>query len=261
MTSTILYSRISQRVNGKADRVDKTRIQSCRKFPVYSVPPYIPESMNSIRNQRDLIDDVGQSPPEQLPSLSISTASLESSYLKIEGEVEPRQRTPSLVSISSDETASSIDSDKSGLFKDCFEESYQVSATTDFHDISLPNISAPLISKQSRSYCYPCAIPLERGPERNNYDDYRIKLQQTVEIKKKPQNFRDDPQKRARVKTELCQNFMTGKSCKYGRKCNYAHGHHELKLTKLKERHEAGLLDAATYRTRPCFDHIATGSW
>jgi len=62
-------------------------------------------------------------------------------------------------------------------------------------------------------------------------------------------------------KIELCKNILLGNDCPFGDKCVFAHKEEELQLTTLKERHDAGLLDANTFRTRPCFDHVSTGSW
>lgn len=39
-----------------------------------------------------------------------------------------------------------------------------------------------------------------------------------------PQNLRDNPERLAKVKTELCAYFEKGKPCPWGDKCNYAHG-------------------------------------
>ena len=73
---------------------------------------------------------------------------------------------------------------------------------------------------------------------------------------------RQHPQSPSRYyKTELCENYMKGLPCQYGKKCNYAHGHQELRLLKLKERHEAGMINANEYRTKPCMIFVATGSW
>lgn len=76
-----------------------------------------------------------------------------------------------------------------------------------------------------------------------------------------PQNLRGDPFRSAKVKTELCRNFMTAKGCPFGDKCNYAHGEHELKYTKLMDLERAGLVDVEIFRTHPCPTWIATGSW
>ena len=77
--------------------------------------------------------------------------------------------------------------------------------------------------------------------------------------KKKPQSFRDNPLKKAKVRTELCENFMLGRPCEFGSKCSYAHGEHELRLTKLREREY--IEDIWTFRTKPCFDWVSTGAW
>ena len=77
-----------------------------------------------------------------------------------------------------------------------------------------------------------------------------------------PQNLRGDPHRQARVKTELCNTFMSGKICPFGTRCNYAHGEHELKYTTLFELRDAGLIDnIAGYRTHPCFSWVSTGAW
>ena len=76
-----------------------------------------------------------------------------------------------------------------------------------------------------------------------------------------PQNLRGDPFRSAKVKTELCRNFMRGKGCIFGDKCNYAHGEHELKYTTLLDLERAGLVDINNFRTHPCPTWVATGSW
>ncbi len=76
-----------------------------------------------------------------------------------------------------------------------------------------------------------------------------------------PQNLRGDPFRSAKVKTELCRNFMTAGGCAFGDKCNYAHGVHELKYTKLMDLERAGLVDIEIFRTHPCPTWVSTGSW
>ena len=75
------------------------------------------------------------------------------------------------------------------------------------------------------------------------------------------QNLRGDPFRSAKVKTELCRNFNTPRGCQFGDKCNYAHGAHELKLTKLMDLERAGLVDIEIFRTHPCLTWVATGAW
>jgi len=75
-----------------------------------------------------------------------------------------------------------------------------------------------------------------------------------------PQNLRGDPFRSAKVKTELCRHFGTQKGCPFGDKCNYAHGEHELKYTKLMDLERAGLVDIEIFRTHPCPIWIATGA-
>ena len=76
-----------------------------------------------------------------------------------------------------------------------------------------------------------------------------------------PQNLRGDPFRSAKIKTELCRNFMSGRGCIFGDKCNYAHGEHELKYTTLLDLQSAGLVDVHTFRTHPCPTWVSTGSW
>ena len=77
-----------------------------------------------------------------------------------------------------------------------------------------------------------------------------------------PQNLKGDPHRQAKVKTELCLFFSRGKPCPFGRKCNYAHGEHELKYTTLMEMDKAGLVsDVDSYRAFPCFSWVSTGGW
>ena len=64
-----------------------------------------------------------------------------------------------------------------------------------------------------------------------------------------------------KVKTEMCTSIVRGNSCAFGIKCKYAHEIDELSLRTRVERDEAGLIDLMTFRTRPCLDHVMTGSW
>ncbi len=77
----------------------------------------------------------------------------------------------------------------------------------------------------------------------------------------KPYRFRDEPQKKNIVKTELCSAILEGRPCKFGAKCNFAHHEGELRYQTIRERHNAGLIDGEIWRTRPCLNHIATGDW
>ncbi len=66
-----------------------------------------------------------------------------------------------------------------------------------------------------------------------------------------------------KYKTALCKNFESFGCCQYGDQCNYAHGFAELRGKTLGERQVCGMVggDVMTFRTRPCFDHVSTGSW
>jgi len=77
-----------------------------------------------------------------------------------------------------------------------------------------------------------------------------------------PQNLKGDPQRQAKVKTELCIHYLNGTACPFGDKCNYAHGEEELKYTRLYELQKAGLIsDVNKYRTHPCLSWVSTGAW
>ena len=76
-----------------------------------------------------------------------------------------------------------------------------------------------------------------------------------------PQNLKGDPRRQKKIKTELCLFFSRGEKCPFGKKCNYAHGEHELKYTTLEEMQKANLIsDVESYRSYPCFDFVATGA-
>ena len=77
----------------------------------------------------------------------------------------------------------------------------------------------------------------------------------------KAYNFRDEPNKKHIVKTELCRSLFESGWCQFGAKCNYAHCESELKYKTLVERDAAKLCNIETHRTRPCFYHVATGDW
>ena len=77
-----------------------------------------------------------------------------------------------------------------------------------------------------------------------------------------PQNLKGDPQRQARVKTELCLKYAKNLECPFWPNCNFAHGEHELKYKKLFELQKAGLVeDVSTYRCHPCASWVATGAW
>jgi len=67
--------------------------------------------------------------------------------------------------------------------------------------------------------------------------------------------------KKKLMKTEYCKFILNNEPCKFGNTCHFAHSESELQYKTLYERHDAGLLDKETMRTRPCFDFVATGSW
>ncbi|KAL7461607.1 hypothetical protein ACHAXS_002024, partial [Conticribra weissflogii] len=77
-----------------------------------------------------------------------------------------------------------------------------------------------------------------------------------------PQNLADNPERLAKVKTELCAYYEKGKRCPWGDRCNYAHGEHELKFkySTLILMEKAGqIANAKTHLSRPCFTWVSTG--
>lgn len=76
-----------------------------------------------------------------------------------------------------------------------------------------------------------------------------------------PQNLRGDPFRSAKVKTEMCRDYNKPGGCRFGDKCNYAHGEHQLKNQKLMDLAAAGLVDIEVYRTHVCVSWVATGAW
>ena len=66
----------------------------------------------------------------------------------------------------------------------------------------------------------------------------------------------------ASSKIEMCKSIIQGEVCPFQDKCRYAHSEHELSHQTLVERRDVGLIsDLTTFRTRPCLDHVMTGSW
>lgn len=72
----------------------------------------------------------------------------------------------------------------------------------------------------------------------------------------------EDQSRRQRLKTELCMHYKKNFQCPFGSECTYAHGVEELQMKRLMDLQRAGLIeDAETYRTKPCWTWVATGSW
>jgi len=78
-----------------------------------------------------------------------------------------------------------------------------------------------------------------------------------IDVKPKKKNFHTTEERRLFVedykrkyKTEMCKNYELKGKCKFGNKCCFAHGRHELKskvLTHIK------------YKTKPCKQYHQTG--
>jgi Zinc finger C-x8-C-x5-C-x3-H type (and similar) len=71
----------------------------------------------------------------------------------------------------------------------------------------------------------------------------------------------EDPQRKNRIKTEMCMHYVNNRPCPFGANCTYAHGEEELQMTKLLDLDKAGLVDLETFRTKPCLTWVMTGSW
>ena len=79
-----------------------------------------------------------------------------------------------------------------------------------------------------------------------------------------PQNLRDNPERQAKIKTELCQFWIDKKPCPWGVNCNFAHGEHDLKFrysTLLLMEESGQISNAYTYLCRPCLTFVSTGAW
>lgn len=84
----------------------------------------------------------------------------------------------------------------------------------------------------------------------------------TSDQTRKCERLKNDKTEREKLlKIGLCLSFPNIYECKFGSKCNYAHSYEEMSLNTLVARHVEGLIDMETYRTRPCFDYVATGDW
>jgi hypothetical protein len=69
------------------------------------------------------------------------------------------------------------------------------------------------------------------------------------------------PALEGRMKTELCKYAVAGSNlCPYKERCAFAHSISELKFCKFSD-HVADLDEASFFRSRPCFDWVALGSW
>ena len=67
----------------------------------------------------------------------------------------------------------------------------------------------------------------------------------------------------AEQRTELCRAVKAGLVCRYGDACKFVHDRSRLPST-LKDLvllNQIKKEDVMTYRNRPCFDFISTGTW
>jgi len=92
----------------------------------------------------------------------------------------------------------------------------------------------------------------------------RLKMQEPAAAQMSPATFPTHPApkrpRKGREKTELCRYYLQGVVCPFKEMCSYAHGEHELRDAVLSDLVE-DLSGAKLFRSRPCFDWVATGSW
>lgn len=64
-------------------------------------------------------------------------------------------------------------------------------------------------------------------------------------------------------RTELCQSIKAGLECRYGDACKFVHDRSRLPSTldDLVQLNQIKKEDIMTYRNRPCFDFVSTGTW
>ena len=118
------------------------------------------------------------------------------------------------------------------------------------HDFTHPEVSSPMARR---------SIHQEHGEHMPSYGKADADGNYPT-----PQNLRDNPERQAKVKTELCQFWIDGKECPWGINCNFAHGEHELKFrysTLLLMEGSGQIANAYTYLCRPCPTFVSTGAW
>ena len=64
-------------------------------------------------------------------------------------------------------------------------------------------------------------------------------------------------------RTELCLSIKAGLQCRYGDACKFVHDRSKLPSTfnDLVQLNHIKKEDVMTYRNRPCFDFVSTGTW
>ncbi len=79
-------------------------------------------------------------------------------------------------------------------------------------------------------------------------------------LHKGPAGAAKRPSREGRMKTELCRFFATNQPCPFSEQCSFAHGQADLKHCLFSD-YVTDLSEAIFFRSRPCLDWVAMGSW
>lgn len=102
----------------------------------------------------------------------------------------------------------------------------------------------------------------EEKPRKKSQDRYSKRYQYSQDGKKRPTS---KERQEELFKTELCNYWINGQKCRFGKRCIFAHGQHELRQAKRKiERNRLGprtekkIVSSLSKLTKPNFDSLST---